>query len=118
MADKHLYLVFNNPNPGQEGEFDEWYDNTHIPEVMAVDGRQIVSAQRYKYRQLQREAGQPVAQAYLTVYELEGDPDEYMTKIGAAVASGEVQMDGAPFDRYSVNMSFWEPVTEKVEKSQ
>jgi len=116
MADKHLYFVFNNPNPGQEEEFNEWYDNTHIPEVMSIP--EIVSAQRFRHRQLAREAGQPVAQGYLTVYELEGNPDEYMAKIGAAVASGEVQMDGAPFDRYSVNMSFWLPVTEKVEKSQ
>lgn len=112
MADRTLYLVFNNPNPGQEEEFDEWYDNVHIPEVMSLGN--IVSAQRFKCRQLDRDAGQPVAHAYLTVYELEGDPNEYMAKIGAAVASGEVQMAGAPFDRTNVNMSFWTPVTAKV----
>ena len=114
MADRTLYFVFNNPEPGREEEFNEWYDNVHIPEVMSVGN--IVSAQRFKYRQLEREAGQPVAHAYVTVYELEGDPDEFMAKIGAAVASGEVQMDGAPFDRFKVNMSFWTPVTEKAEK--
>jgi len=118
MADKHLYLVFNNPIPGREDEFAKWYDGTHIPQVMAVDGKQIVSAQRYKLRQLSRDAGQQPAQACLTVYELEGDPDEYMDKIVTAVSAGEVQMEGAPFDIHTVAMSFWEPVTEKVEQPE
>ena len=113
MADRHLYLVFGNPNPGQEDEFDEWYDTVHIPDVMSVGT--IVSAQRFRYRQLAREAGQPVAHAHLTLYELEGDPDEFMAKIGSAVSCGEVRMDGAPFDRTKVTMSFWTPVTGKLE---
>jgi hypothetical protein len=113
VADRHLYLVFGNPNPGQEDEFDNWYDTVHIPDVMSVGN--IISAQRFRYRQLDRDAGQPVAHAYLTVYELEGDPNEFMAKMSAAVASGEVRMQGAPFDRAAVNMGFWAPVTEKVE---
>lgn len=113
MAGRHIYLVFNNPNPGQEEEFNKWYDEVHIPDVMSVGN--VVSAQRFKYRQLSREAGQPVAHACLTMYELEGNPDEFMAKIGGAVASGVVRMDDAPFDRYAVNMSFWTPVTGKVE---
>jgi hypothetical protein len=113
VADRTLYFVFNNPEPGKEAEFDEWYDTVHIPEVMSVGN--IVSAQRFKYRQLEREAGQPIAHACLTMYELEGDPDEFMAKISAAVASGKVRMDDAPFDRYKVNMSFWTPVTARVE---
>ena len=116
MADRQLYIVFGNPNPGQEGEFDEWYDTIHIPDVMSVGN--IVSAQRFRYNQLDREAGQPIAHNYLTVYELEGDPNEFMAKMSAAVASGQVRMAGAPFDRTAVNMSFWTPITEKVEKPQ
>ncbi len=116
VADRTLYLVFGNPNPGQEEEFDEWYDTVHIPDVMSVGN--IVSAQRFRYRQLDREAGQPVAHVHLVLYELEGDPDEFMAKIGAAVSSGEVRMDSAPFDRAQVNMSFWTPVSEKVGKPE
>ncbi|MCL2583932.1 MAG: DUF4286 family protein [Streptosporangiales bacterium] len=113
MAERKLYLVFGNPNPGQEEEFDEWYDTVHIPDVMSVGN--IVSAQRFRYRQLDRDAGQPVAHVHLTVYELEGDPDEFMTKMIAAVSSGKVRMQEAPFNSGTVSMSFWEPVTEKAE---
>jgi hypothetical protein len=52
----------------------------------------------------------------VTVYEIEGDPNEVMAKIGAGVASGAIRMDGAPFDRTKVTMSFWKPVTEKAGK--
>jgi hypothetical protein len=118
MTDKDLYIVFGNPeSPEQDAEFNEWYEGTHIPDVLAtVPG--VVSAQRYKHTQLAREAGQPVKYNYVTIYEIEGDPNEVMGKIGAGVASGEIRMDGAPLDRTKVNMAFWAPISEKFQKPE
>jgi hypothetical protein len=114
VADRQLYIVFGNPTtPDQDGEFNDWYNNIHIPDVLAIPG--VLSAQRYKRSLLDREVGRPVDYGYVTVYEFEGDPNEVMAKIGAGVASGTIRMDGAPFDRTKVNMAFWTPVTEKVE---
>ena len=114
MADRHLYMVFSNPTtPEQDAEFNEWYDDTHVPDVLAVPG--VVSAQRFKHHQLDRDAGKPARHSYVTIYEIEGDPNEVMGKIGAGVASGAIRMDGAPFDLAKVSMAFWTPVTEKVE---
>ena len=114
MADRHLYVVFGNPtSPERDAEFNEWYDQTHIPEVLAVPG--IISAQRFKHHQLDRDAGKPVRYSYVTIYEIEGDPNEVMGKIGAGLASGAIRMDDAPFDLTKVNMAFWDPVTEKIE---
>ena len=117
MADRQLYLVFGNPlTPEQDGEFNNWYDETHLPDVLAaVPG--VLSAQRYKVNQLDRDAGTPPKYSYLTVYEFEGDANEVMATIGGAVASGAIRMDDAPFDRYKVNMAFWTPVTEKIESA-
>lgn len=113
MADRHLYIVFGNPtSPDQDAEFNEWYNTTHIPDVLAVPG--VVSAQRFKRTLLDREAGQPVDYGYVAIYEIEGDPNEFMAKMGAAVVSGAVRMEGAPFDRTKVNMAFWAPLTEKL----
>ena len=31
-------VVFSNPTEGREDEYNDWYDNTHLPEVCALDG--------------------------------------------------------------------------------
>jgi hypothetical protein len=113
VSDKTLYVVFGNPpSPEQDGEFNEWYEGTHIPEVLQVPG--IISAQRYKVSPLDGAPGAPKF-SYLTIYEVEGDPNEVMGKIGAGVASGAIRMDGAPLDPATLSMAFWTPVTEKIE---
>ena|SRR5215469_1889783 len=116
MADRQLYIVFGNPaSPEQDAEFNEWYEGTHIPDVLAaVPG--VVSAQRFRHTQLAHEAGKPVRYNYVTIYEIEGDPNEVMAKIGAGVASGEIRVAGAPFDPAKVNMAFWAPISGKFEK--
>jgi len=116
VADRHLYMVFSNPTtPEQDAEFNEWYDGTHVPDVLALSG--VISAQRFRHHQLDRDAGKPARYSYVTIYEIEGDPNEVIGKIGAGVASGAIRMDGAPFDLAKVSMAFWTPVTEKIEKS-
>ena len=45
MSDNGLFLVFSNPVEGRDGEFNEWYDTVHVPEVLAIPG--ILSAQRF-----------------------------------------------------------------------
>ena len=118
MNDRQLYIVFGNPlTPEQDAEFNQWYSDTHIPDVLAaVPG--VLSAQRYKVNQLERDAGTAPKYSYMTVYEYEGDANEVMAGIGAAVASGEIRMDGAPMDPAKVSMAFWEPVTEKIESPE
>ena len=51
-----MMLVQSRPaDPKREDEFNDWYTNTHIPEVCAVPG--IVAARRYKVHDL--EASEP-----------------------------------------------------------
>ena len=114
MADRQVYVVFGNPlTPEQDAEFNKWYDETHIPDVLKTPG--VLSAQRYRVNQLEREAGTTPKYSYMTIYEYEGDANEVMAKIGAAVGSGAIRMDGAPMDMTKVNMAFWAPITEKIE---
>jgi hypothetical protein len=112
-TDRHLYVVFGNPaSPEQDAEFNEWYEGTHIPDVLRVPG--VLSAQRYKVSPLERDAHAPKF-SYMTVYEIEGDPNEVMAKIGADSASGAIRMDGAPLDFARLSMAFWTPLTGKIE---
>jgi len=65
---KGIMVVQSSPSdPSREDEYNDWYDNTHLPEVLAVPG--FVSARRYK---VFGGAG-PSQHAYLAVYELEAD---------------------------------------------
>jgi hypothetical protein len=114
--DKTLYLVFSNPVAGREDDFNEWYDNVHVPEVLATPG--MVTAQRFSLAdvEMNRAEGMPAqSHAYLTVYEMEGDVDATMAKIGEAVMSGTMSMSDS-LDLPSTVMSYWTPRGPKVTK--
>lgn len=112
---RKLYLVFSNPAEGREQEFNEWYDNVHVPDVLSMPG--MLSAQRFELfvAELNKvEGGMPLPpHRYLTVYEMEGDVDATMAKIGEAVLSGAMSMSDS-LDLASTAMSYWSPRGPKV----
>jgi hypothetical protein len=61
-----VYVVRTQPvSADRDDELNEWYDGTHIPELLAVPG--FVSARRF------RRVGEDGAPEYLAVYEIEAD---------------------------------------------
>jgi hypothetical protein len=38
MGDTTLYLVFSNPVEGRDRDLNDWYDQVHLPEVLATPG--------------------------------------------------------------------------------
>ena len=68
MNKKHLVLILTEPTPGQEDEFNNYYENLHLREVL--DTTKLQSAQRFK---LVDEAGEPCPLPYLAVYETEAE---------------------------------------------
>jgi hypothetical protein len=61
-------VVLANPTDGREEEFNEWYSNIHLADIVAVPG--FRSAQRFK---LKEPMGFEHRQQYLAIYELECD---------------------------------------------
>jgi hypothetical protein len=61
-------VVLTSPVAGQEDEFNEWYTNIHLKDVVAVPG--ILSAQRFK---LSDPMGFEHRHQYLAIYEIESD---------------------------------------------
>lgn len=112
MADRTIQIVFSNPDEGRDEEFNEWYDNVHVPEVLKVPG--VISAQRYDLRPLAREDWVGPGFRYLAIYEIEGDPDEVLAKTSAAVHNGEIVMSET-FDARGSRLSFWAPRGPKAE---
>ncbi|NGP09492.1 hypothetical protein G6038_29310 [Rhodococcus sp. 14C212] len=78
-SDKHVWVVQTECVPGREEEFNKWYDEQHVPDVLAVPG--IKSVQRY---QLAPPDENPVSNRWLAIWQLEGDIDE----IRATLATG------------------------------
>jgi hypothetical protein len=67
---KHVFVVMTNATGNRDAEFNKWYDNQHIPDVLRVPG--FVAAQRFKISDAQ--LGDAKSQwKYLALYELETD---------------------------------------------
>ena len=88
---KGILLVQSKPSsPDDPGDFHRWYDGTHIPEILAVEG--FTSARRLRAID---------GESYLVVYEVD-DVDAAKAAMADAQASGKmtrptgVQLDPPP----------------------
>jgi hypothetical protein len=80
---KAILIVESRPSsPDRVDEYNDWYNDTHLPEVVALPG--FVSAQRYA----------PADDGpFVAVYEIDSDdPGAVVGSLGEAVGSGAVQM--------------------------
>jgi hypothetical protein len=87
---KALYLVYSNCEPDREAEFNEWYETTHLPDLLGVEG--IVAAQRFRLSgpgpQTLTRSGEPAVAQYLAVYELDTEDTEAVLGRIMAARSG------------------------------
>ena len=107
---KYILMVQSNAVEGQDKAFNDWYDNVHLGEVLAVPG--FTAAQRFRIN------GEPVAgeaqHRYLAVYELDTDnPQASLDALGAAVRSGEITMTDT-INSEDVAAILFEPIGERV----
>ena len=63
-------VVYSNPVEGREQEYNDWYSNQHLNDLLAIPG--VISARRYKLSDTQiRDAAQTYQ--YLAIYDIEAD---------------------------------------------
>ena len=64
------FVVHTNPVEGREQEYNDWYSNQHLKDLLAIPG--VISARRFKLSGTQI---QDVAQTYqyLAIYDIEAD---------------------------------------------
>ncbi|MCV7103751.1 DUF4286 family protein [Mycobacterium palustre] len=94
MAKGIMYVESRPSSPDREQEYNTWYDEVHIPELLALDG--IVAARR-----LRPLDGQG---PYVAIYELEGDDlqailDNMIANAGQLHMSDALLMDPPPVPR-------------------
>jgi len=89
---RHVMVVYTNPVEGEEDEYNKWYDETHLPDVVAVPG--VVSGRRLQLAEVAG-VGEGATHKYLAFYEIDGDPAAVMAEIGARVANGQMFLSSA-----------------------
>ena len=94
MAKGIMYVESRPSSPDREQEYNAWYDEIHIPELLKLDG--IVGARRL--RSVNGDG------PYVAIYELEGEDlqtilDNMVANAGQLHMSDAIQLDPAPIPR-------------------
>lgn len=83
---KYTVMVFTRATPGDELAFGEWYENTHLDDVLAT-APGWTAAQRFS---LDYQQGVPMPSPHLAMYEAEGESPEAVV---AALNETRLQRD-------------------------
>lgn len=106
---RYAMLVATNAAAGRDDEFNEWYDNRHLSDVLSLDG--FISAQRFRLADTDPEQSAP--QRYLAIYEVEAPSPEAAGKVLAdGFGSGKLPVSEA-LDLSSLSILYYEPLTDR-----
>ncbi|MGW1029473.1 hypothetical protein ACWD4J_38315 [Streptomyces sp. NPDC002577] len=97
-------LVYSNAREGRDEEFNEWYDKVHLPDLLSIPG--VTAATRYR---VQTRDGEIPEHRYLTIYELEGDPEAVLQELRSRSASGEFRRSDS-VDASTAKITTWKPI--------
>ncbi len=108
---KYTFVVLTNPTAGNEVEYNRWYNERHIPDVLNVPG--IVAAQRFTLAESQM--GDKNPHRYLALYEIEtNDLAGTLNELKARAGTADMVMSDA-IDLKEVGAFIFKPVAEKVQ---
>lgn len=68
---KHILVVLSNCSEGTDDAFNNWYTNTHLPDVIRVPG--FSAAQRFRISDTQMAGDGDTPYKYLAIYEVDAD---------------------------------------------
>lgn len=99
-------VVFSNPLPGQDEEYNRWYTDEHLDDVLKVPG--FVGAQRYSFAS--PPGAPPPEWNYLALYEIHRDRvDEAFPGLFEATAAGRMPVSPT-LDSDNIAMAPYRPV--------
>ncbi|MGO9103190.1 MAG: hypothetical protein ACLP9Y_28510 [Mycobacterium sp.] len=114
---RNVFVVLTNPIADADQAFNEWYDTTHIPQVLDVPG--VVAAQRYAISEVNVPDDQelpavlpPPTHRYMVIYELDREPDQVMQEFLARVMKGKLAL-GEALDLSTISLTGWKPLGER-----
>jgi hypothetical protein len=110
---KHVFLVRTGPSsPERTDEYNDWYDNVHLPDLLKVKG--VVGASRYRVAPAQQGGAAIEGPQYLAIYEVDiEDPQDFFDDMMRAVTDGSMRMSDV-LDQSVVDLSLWQEITPRV----
>jgi len=99
-------VVFSSCTAGSDEEFNRWYDDIHVPEVLSVGP--IVACQRFRVADAQ---AMPQTHRYLAIYEFVGSAQKAVDSLMGTT----MQMSDTLADPW---MSIVEPIGARVQKAK
>lgn len=106
----NYFVVLTNPVEGREDEYNEWYTNRHLFDLLQIPG--IIAAQRFKLSQVQRGPG-PHKYKYLAIYEMDG-ADTQVVADEISKRSGTALLPRSDALAEGTLSFFYEPLTERM----
>ena len=111
---KFLMIGMTNAVDDQHEEFNQWYTNRHMKDVLNAPG--VISAQRFELTPPQRFAG-PFPFQYLAIYEIEADDVQFVIDhMRNHMGSPSMPVSSAMSDTPAMRALYFRPITEKVTK--
>ena len=107
---RYMFLVLTNATEGRDDEFNDWYNNRHLPDVLAVEG--FVAAQRYKMAEL--DPPQTSGHHYMALYEVEAEDLAKANQALMNTAGTDAMVLSEALDMTSASAIYFEPITERV----
>ena len=111
---RYQYVVLTSPAEGQDNEYNEWYSNTHLGEILQIPG--FKSAKRYKVAARSTPLNPPPKQSYLALYEMEtDDPEATLGELRRRSAAGLLKSTTS-MDRTVTSSILYELIAEREAK--
>jgi len=92
---QYVLVVYSNPVEGREEEYNDWYNNQHLKDVLSQPG--YLRAQRYKLTGFKLDDAMPdVPHQYVAFYYMEtNDPEAALNDMKARVEAGIIGLTDA-----------------------
>lgn len=107
---RYTLVVLTNPVSGKEDEYNTWYDNRHLADLLAVDG--FIAAQRF--RLAEGDQPQDVTHRYLALYEIETDDLAKTQAALSATANTDAMVISDALNLTDPIAMYFSPITERV----
>ncbi|WP_174274157.1 DUF4286 family protein [Sphingomonas bacterium] len=84
----YILVVPSNAKPGQDEEYNRWYDDTHLGDLLAIPG--VTKGRRFN---ADPASPSPPEANYLAIYEIEAeDGAEVLAELGRRAQAGEMEI--------------------------
>jgi hypothetical protein len=90
MAKKYKLVIFTNAVEGKDKEFNDWYQNTHLQQIVSI--KSFAQAQRFRFH-TNIVPGSANPSRYMAVYDIETDDiGASLAAMNALAASGRMPL--------------------------